>query len=252
MSHLVCMATLLRSLPALFRSWSAPAAEADPLRAARALLDEDFQGDAADTTAPPWSTPASLFPAAIDLAAASLDADIEPRFRLPLPLQAYVAGGALALFCAWLGHHPPQASLDDARGEVMSIGASDAASPPAPTASLAVTDDGVDIASLPTVSIGKLPVSAILTIRVEELPNARRLAVSRPSLRLASPGSVRSEIGPLRASSFVGCPPDAGRRCSRWARRGGKTGPDPGPRGRARCSARARRVRGAREQPGLS
>jgi hypothetical protein len=192
MSHLRDMATLLGSLTALFSSSASSASEmADEpapaaIQAARALIDEDLADDAADETMPPWSTSASLAPAAMDVAA-SFDDELAPvapsRLRLPLPLQAYVAGGALALFAGWLGNHPPHATIDHARGEVVastdgSASAAQTETVVEPSSAPSVDTNAIDISSLPTVTIGKLPVSAILTISVEELPNARRLAVA--------------------------------------------------------------------------
>ncbi len=182
------MATLLGSLTALFSSSSTlafahdQADEPAAVVAARALIDEDLADEFADTTAPPWSTSPSLAPSAMEVAE-TLEIELPHRsagFRLPLPLQAYVAGGALALFAGWLGNHPPTASMDNARGEVVTI--AEDASAAAPVAAPSVeavlaptsTEPGIDISSLPTVGLGKLPVSALLTISVEELPNARR------------------------------------------------------------------------------
>jgi hypothetical protein len=200
MSHLRGMATLLGSLTGLFTSSSAALPDggfddqAAPMLAARALIAEDFGDEYADTTAPPWSsvTSESLAPAAMELAETLEVPAIRPAsFRLPLPLQAYVAGGALALFAAWIGHHPPKATIDNARGEVVAMTEAERAAEaeltaaatqapaeetvaPAPAAPEVAT---VSIDSLPTVAFGNLPVSAILTINIDELPNAPRLAV---------------------------------------------------------------------------
>lgn len=200
MSHLRAMATLLGSLTGLFTSSSAALPDggsddqAAPLVAARALIAEDHSDEFADTTAPPWSTVASesLAPAAMELAETLEVPAIRPAsFRLPLPLQAYVAGGALALFAAWIGHHPPKANIDNARGEVVALTdaerAAEAAIAPAAQApaqeeavvAAVATPDiaSISVESLPNVgsaaALSKLPVSALLTINIDDLPNAR-------------------------------------------------------------------------------
>ena len=178
------MASLLGSLTALFSSSSASvsdqADEPSAVVAARALMEEDLDDGFADTTVRPWSMSHSLAPAAMEVAETlELEMPVRQGFRLPLPLQAYVAGGALALFAGWLGHHPPKASIDNARGEVIAIADADADAALAPVAMEATlapttTESGIDVASLPSVGLSKLPVSTLLTISVEELPNARR------------------------------------------------------------------------------